>query len=62
MQFEVAVYVELGLLSVKFDFKRVTVESDALVVATVCKGLEKHSTSCLLYVAPDEGRMEKEIW
>jgi hypothetical protein len=46
---------------VKFNFKRVAVERDALIVATVSKGFEKYSTSGRLHVAP-VGRMEEEIW
>ena len=45
------VYIKFGLLGVKFDFERVTVESDALVVTAVSKGLEKQSASRFL---PDD--------
>ena len=54
------VYIKFGLLGVKFDFERVTIESDALVVTAVSKGLEKHSASRFLHFAL-EGRMEQEI-
>ena len=55
------VYINFGLLGVKFDFERVAIESDALVVGAVSKGLEKHSASRFLHFAL-EGRMEQEIW
>ena len=43
--------IKLGLLDVKFDCERVAVESDALVVTVVSKGLEKQSASRFL---PDD--------
>ena len=45
------VYIKFGLLGVKFDFERVAIESDALVVTAVSKGLEKQSASRFL---PDD--------